>query len=78
MTFSVLDGCKVQFLCIFHLGGILIELKLAASFTFTLFHLHHGFGWRALLKFINNTCCGIGKFGRVRTRFLSNFCLQYF
>jgi len=34
MTFSVLDGCKVQFLCIFHLRGILIELKIGSQLHF--------------------------------------------
>jgi len=31
MTFSVLSGFKVQFLCIFHLGGILIEVKIGSQ-----------------------------------------------
>jgi len=34
MTFSVLNGFKVQFLCIFHLRGILIELKIGSQLYF--------------------------------------------
>jgi len=34
MSFSVLGGFKVQFLCIFHIEGILIEVKIGSQPNF--------------------------------------------